>query len=325
VSRAWLRVGVGAIALGFLGLVGCPFYGSGRQKPITPPREPRPLTSLNSPYDDFNAAAPFQSTRENLIFSSNRGTKGQSFDLLWAEVRIERSELTAIDGPRPYAVQAMSPENELGPTLVLFGPPRLVFASDRPGGAGDLDLWWYPMSTEHPPKPFSAVNSPAGDAYWTWADGAKEAYFASNRGGDWDIYALSPPLPNAAGQAHIRRVDELCSPQDDTAPFLFLSEASYEPPAPSLNPGRGAPPPSERHWYLLLASKRAHGNFDLYCSRLDGQRWLEPRPLHVNTPAREFRPITVLGGAGIVFSSDRPGGAGGMDLWYAALENPCRP
>src|SRR6185503_7848717 len=120
------------------------------------------------------------------------------------------------------------------------------------------------------------------------------------------------------------RVNELASPADDTAPHLFAREESVESEHVSLNPGRkrkGAQQVTQM--YLLFASNRDGKDFDLYCSRLDGGRWIAPRPLPVNTEYDEFRPIRAAFGKVIIFSSNRPGGKGGMDLYYARFDNPC--
>jgi hypothetical protein len=324
-ARSILVLAVGGATI-TSGCYGCPYVLRGPPDPIALPSEPRPIPGLNSAYDDYNAAAPYQMAEERLIFSSNRGSKGKSFDLYTIDVLLIRDEIMPRGEVEPYLPKAMSPADELGPTLLSHGAPRLIFASNRSGGAGGLDLWWYPTSTEAPPRAFEGVNTPHDDAYWTWVEGSREALFASNRDGDWDIYALSPPLPDDSGQRRVRRVDELSSPADDTAPYLFAHEELPEAPKVSLNPGRA---PRERtgakRVYVLFASTRRGGQFDLYCARREGTAFTEPQPLSVNSRFKDFRPITVLDGAGLIFSSDRPGGAGGMDLWYAALENPCRP
>ncbi len=59
------------------------------------------------------------------------------------------------------------------------------------------------------------------------------------------------------------------------------------------------------------------GSCDLYFSALDGLDWKEPRNLGfpVNTRAWESQPSISFDGKTLYFSSARPGGFGGMDIW----------
>lgn len=59
------------------------------------------------------------------------------------------------------------------------------------------------------------------------------------------------------------------------------------------------------------------GSCDIYFSMLDGMDWKEPRNLGfpVNTRAWESQPSVSFDGKTLYFSSARPGGMGGMDIW----------
>jgi hypothetical protein len=313
------------VALLGLALTACPY--TLRQEPIDPPASPRPIEGLNSRDNDYNAAAPFQTADEELVFSSDRGTGKRHYDLWRAKLHFELDRAHAVGIVKPYLPDVMSPANEFGPVIVSVGPWRIIFASDREGGSGKLDLWFYPLSREHEPRPFPGVNSAHNEAYWTSLPGASEAYFASDRaGGRYDIYRVSPAFGGETPA--IERVNELASPADDTAPHIFTQQRGAVPERVSLNPGRKREHSSPRMvsvTYLLFASNRGGKSFDLYCSRLDGERFGAPKPLPINTEYDEFRPILAVGGQIIVFSSNRPGGMGGMDLYYARFENPCAP
>jgi hypothetical protein len=323
----WVFGRRGVVALLGLTLVSCPYLYR-VQEPIEPPESPRPIANINSPYNDYNAAARYQSAREELIFSSDRGGgKRRHYDLWFAKLYFEQDQAYAADGVKPYLPEAMSPNDEFGPVLVSDGAPRIVFASDRAGGHGKLDLWFFPLSKQHEAREFPGVNSADNEAYWTALPGGSEAYFASDRaGGRYDIYRLTPAF--GGENPTVERVGELASPADDTAPHLVTLRHRVLPKRRvSLNPGRKDGPASPQlvsATYLLFASNRDGKDFDLYCSRLDGTRWNVPKPLPINTEFDEFRPILLLRGQVIVFSSNRPGGMGGMDLYYARFDNPCR-
>lgn len=61
------------------------------------------------------------------------------------------------------------------------------------------------------------------------------------------------------------------------------------------------------------------GSCDLYFSALDGNAWKAPRNLGfpINTRAWESQPSLSFDGKTLYFTSDRPGGYGGMDIWVS--------
>lgn len=61
------------------------------------------------------------------------------------------------------------------------------------------------------------------------------------------------------------------------------------------------------------------GNGDIYTSRLNGNRWSDPEklPKPINSRHREVGATMDLSGSRIFFASDRPGGYGGLDLYYS--------
>jgi hypothetical protein len=202
----------------------------------------------------------------------------------------------------------MSTGNELGPNIE---GERLVFASDREGGAGGLDLYEWQLGEQMPsiyaqrPHPLEAINTPAYEAYWTELLHHDYAYFASDRDGQGlDAYRYD---------RHTRTIERalgLSSPADDTAFHMYRSRTN--------------------EIIMLFASNRegGQGDFDLYCSRLDesNNQWSAPQVLtYASSPNKDFRPIVMSGFFHdvLIFSSNRPGGQGGMDLYYVALEAPC--
>lgn len=65
------------------------------------------------------------------------------------------------------------------------------------------------------------------------------------------------------------------------------------------------------------------GSCDLYFSRLNGDIWKRPYNMQapVNTTAWESQPSLSFDGKNIYFSSNRPGGFGGTDIWMTTFEN----
>ncbi|WNJ16099.1 OmpA family protein [Pontibacter sp. G13] len=60
------------------------------------------------------------------------------------------------------------------------------------------------------------------------------------------------------------------------------------------------------------------GNCDLYWAKKEGDRWAEPVNMgaEVNTDSWESQPCLSPDGRYLYFSSSRPGGLGGRDIWY---------
>jgi hypothetical protein len=81
---------------------------------------------------------------------------------------------------------------------------------------------------------------------------------------------------------------------------------------------------------MVFASDRAggFGGFDLYYSNFENGEWSEPVNFgeRINTGFDEYRPVLIDEGVSqtqtmMVFSSNRTGGKGGFDLYFAGIEN----
>lgn len=169
-------------------------------------------------------------------------------------------------------------------------------------------------------RPFFGNVAGADDAYATYDFKRHELLFSSNRSGVFRLYRcrnlsqnlnFSRWLDNADLAAGIEPVAELDAAGETMAPFVCEDA-------------------------LFFASDRpgGRGGFDLYVSRRTQSGWGPPRNLQdllpdsvpVNTAANEFRPSVLLLGFEekpelrlLLFSSDRPGGMGGYDLYLTSL------
>jgi TolB protein len=59
------------------------------------------------------------------------------------------------------------------------------------------------------------------------------------------------------------------------------------------------------------------GSYDIWMSRRRGAQWSAAEPVSFNSAARDFDPAFSADGRHVYFSSDRPGGVGGDDLYRA--------
>lgn len=76
-------------------------------------------------------------------------------------------------------------------------------------------------------------------------------------------------------------------------------------------------------YFTACERPQGMGRCDIYYSSYDGKRWLQGinpgAPL--NTKYWEAQPSISSNGKMLFFASNRPGGAGGMDLWYAVMNS----
>jgi TolB protein len=61
------------------------------------------------------------------------------------------------------------------------------------------------------------------------------------------------------------------------------------------------------------------GGYDIWMSTGRGTQWSEPTPVTFNSPQRDFDPAFSADGRFVYFCSDRPGGAGGDDIYRVPL------
>jgi outer membrane protein OmpA-like peptidoglycan-associated protein/Tol biopolymer transport system component len=82
---------------------------------------------------------------------------------------------------------------------------------------------------------------------------------------------------------------------------------------------------SDGSYMFFAACDRSEGlgSCDIYFSRNNGERWSKPVNLQspVNTPGWESQPSISSDGKTLFFSSNRPGGMGGKDIWFSRLND----
>lgn len=261
-----------------------------------------------------------------------------------------------------------SVDNDNGPALSKNGL-SLYFASDRPDGEGNLDIWvsrraslndpWEPPVNLGPVVNTSGVDhDPAlsRDGHWLFTAGDRQGGF-----GAFDIWAawrahtrddfgwqtpinLGAPV-NTAGQ---EAGPEYFENDDIGVPLLFLTrprapgpadifvsqlqpDGSFGPPAPvtELNSPSGDAKAALRHDGLeVIFQSMRPGSlvgcqpapcFDLWTATREhaSASWSNPVNLGptVNTSAAEMDAAISANDEMLIFSSNRPGGFGGFDLY----------
>lgn len=313
-------------------LVSCTSPKLNFDKGIIPPL-PVNFAYVNSTYDDYNSDLDITWNEKsfNLIFSTNRNSFGNDFDFIAYGGRIEFDlisgsfMMTSGNSNNALVTALNSGYNEMGPFFThdydYIYPwegeddvKRIFYSSDASGSMDILccnyELGEGVFTPEGDPAPVSGLNTGFDEGYLTiHNNGAtmETAYFMSDREGSFDIYRAtgeSNLLINESASLTVTRVTQLSSSADDKCPYVCGD-------------------------MMVFTSDRegGFGGFDLWYSVLNGQDWSAPVNMgeDINTAYDEYRPVVVSTKEEgflndlMIFSSDRPGGKGGFDLYYVGI------
>lgn len=307
---------------------------TGLKSPNGFPQNPTNLSIVNSEYDDYNSDMPKgEFYKSTLTFSSNRDSKGGNFNIVLKSLDISyRENEVKISESHGYSEEFMqirsmlnfvnTNNSELGPYVfncvinnkdsdkeflffytqdslnkqkIKFGKATVESYQDRPGiyfyvdGPYNLDI----LNSEQYSVGYISIQD-------------NNIYYNSNIDGNYDLYELkintSMNLIDFISQKHNLQSQAkkiLSSNEDDKCPFVVDS-------------------------LLIFTSKRAggQGGFDLWYSKLTNNEWTEAINFgpHINTHYDEYRPIVIrypkIPNDLMIFSSNRPEGSGGFDLYY---------
>ncbi len=318
------------------------------------PETPQNFKAVNSIYDDYNMALPIIQYQQFLSFSSNRNSKGGNFDIIgdrlniiWdmetGELSVDNSGLflntsyvdslllmmnTDANEFGPYAL-SYSHEDNIGKTslnLIIYSSgtdstnyrPKLVYykTSDYDTanyyGPADINLIASDYSDQY--ISFFGKDATVNNAWEFDAEKFEQLLFCSNRGGDYDIYKVDLPKGNDFVTKILK--DTVLTPKN-----LSILNSSQNDKCPYVNAK-----------LLVLASNRdgGFGGYDLYYSIYKNGEWSKPKNFgdKINTPYNEYRPVTIAVDGFVndllLFSSDRPGGMGGYDLYYCGIDKVAR-
>lgn len=188
----------------------------------------------------------------------------------------------------------------------------LYFASNRIGGMGGNDIWVaHRASVDDPweaPVPVTMLNSTANEAGVSLSRDGHTMLFTSTRA----------PTTGGNDLWMSWRADV----HDD---FAWSAPQNIGPPVNSamaeISPSEWSP---ELYFIRLPAGSLVGG--DLYMSERKGNGYAEPSALTaLNTASNEEGPSIRFDGRELLFGSDRPGGAGGLDLWRSIRSGNGQP
>ena len=300
-------------------------------------KTPTNLSEFNTEFDDYNTAAPGLGETFPLCFSSTRNSNGENFDIVYKLMTIEFSKtegtLRIYESASSNLVvynenaninSALNKINtscdEFGPYLISQGrnfnetntryEAYIFLYSNNTNGNQDI-MFTQNLEDEsyEPPLEVGFLNSEFDDAYPTFNKDNSEIYFTSNRDGNFSIYKVETnnneiiEILTDDSTVLVEKETILSSEFDDKCPFIS-------------------------HDFIVFTSNRGggFGGYDLYYSYVENGKWSEPINFgkKINSEFDEYRPIvrpqSGFNNDFMIFSSNRPGGKGGFDLYYVGID-----
>jgi Tol biopolymer transport system component len=265
---------------------------------------------VNSPGADWAAGHPANGLE--LYLESGRVGGYGGWDL-WVTTR----ETIHDDWGTPMNLGSTINSNYLthGSSVSLDGL-SLYFASNEPGGSGDLDLWFTTRPTVfdswvEPVNLGTTVNSSVEDMRPSISADELSLFFTSKRSGGYGGFAdlwvttrasVSDPwgVPENLGPTVNSSFGEGLPSISTDGRTLFFSDYGFEP----FRPG-------------------GYGRQDLWVTTRETKdnTWSTPVNLGptVNSSTADFGPSISPDGTTLYFSSDRPGGVGNYDIWQVSI------
>lgn len=341
-KRSLIFASIVSLSLTMTACPGPETYRSGKFQPT-----PINLEVINSEFDDYNSALPTNKIGEDYLIFSSKRERRDKFNLVVKPFQLTYDDQTDLLGLKSeffsgnldiskkefFYDQLIKKANQncnvLGPLLIPLSYVRdekgnflqnrflLLYADDS---AGNLQIKFVHNITDarvvEGPFEIRWLNSPKNDAYPTFSQDYKHVYFCSDREGSFDIFEAD--LPGGEPQfieallskspISVSKNNQLSTSSDDKCPYV-----------------------TSNGWndvmYFVSNRPGGEGGFDIHYASYDGAKWNKPTNMgpRINTKYDEYRPIAPKGQLGDfnydlgIFSSNRPGGKGGFDLYMVGF------
>jgi hypothetical protein len=338
---------------------GCPYHYPERKYPIGEfPDSVCNLTHANSVYDDINMDLPVVFFNAYLLFSSNRLTNGGTFDLVtkmttfsWNQIvgkfSIETNVYETDNFVQELAQATQTESNEFGPSIISYSFKTqtgsynekyfLIYSDDFEGNQNaryiEVDYRHNLQansglsdSLKNEKRTISFLNHPEFnegyvsfqtdfyslyDSYHIHPSTKFEKMIYNNDSlGHYDIFSID--IPQNVALDSFLRMDAKIAKHNLTA-----INSPYNDRCPNVNRN-----------FMVFSSNRPGGlgGYDFYYSIYTNGQWSEPINFGapINSEYDEFRAIAMKAhdfkNQLLLFSSNRPGGKGGFDLYFTGID-----
>lgn len=267
---------------------------------------PTNLTGVNTIYTETSPSLSADGL--TLYFGSDRPDGQGNLDLWQAT----RPDLSSSFGEVNNLAMLNGSSHDTHPWISGDGL-SLVFASSRTGGQGDYDLWM--ASRANALEAFSVpvnlgttINTSYRDSRPCLSFDGLDLYFTSNR-------------PGGEGNTDLW-VSSRSTPQAPFGPAVNLGPSVNTP----YREGGAGISSDGMTLFFNVDRPDGFGSEDLYVATRSSLEAPFEETINlgnvINSTGRDNAPTTSSDGTLLVFMSDRPGGAGGSDLWMTTIPEP---
>jgi hypothetical protein len=321
------------------------------------PTEVTNFEMVNSEYDDYNSDLPRTHFGHNFYFSSNRKRSGENFDIInkSAYFNLHQGEFTyeqTLNDFHPVTIpKAMwdsinTSYNELGPYSVsvnqyiaddeLNWTEIFMYANDSDGDF-NIKFIYYKYEENYSDGTTKDTLSSIQEIQYinTEADELYPCFFGKNiYDYDYGYHRIEINPENIESLIYCSNLEgnfniyEVAFAYDPTVVSTLSSSESQESVKLDLNSSYDDKCAYVNGELMVFTSNRpgGMGGFDLYYSQYIDEKWSDPVNFgdSINTEYNEYRPVTLKKDGYdnnlMLFSSDRPGGKGGYDLYYIGID-----
>lgn len=305
------------------------------------------LQQLNSEYDDINMDIMMLFSTDYIIFSSNRNSQGEQFDLVgnaltfsWDQINgnflLNTDAYSQNDLLQFILQKTVSDANEYGPFAFCLGDSTYLFLASDKNGKNNMEFYSFPgpfyfatnYSYEHlingPQSIPFLSNSEINEGYVSFQtklmpydefnrvfeiDQLTHLIYCSDSLGQYDIYSIEMP--------------STFSLQNYLATRQIVVKENLE----QINSSSNDRCPNVCGNFMIFSSNRPGGlgGYDFYYSIYEDSTWSAPVNMGApfNSPHDEYRAVAIKSyefeNDLLIFSSNKPGGLGGFDIYYTGI------
>lgn len=337
--------------MAILFLYGCPYSPKTEYyyKGYFPDSTAFNIVLLNSEYDEINMALLELHSTNLIAYSSNEPSKGEQFDIkgktltfIWdqrtGDFRIDDFAYSNESDFSSLLKSTRTEADEYGPYFVSVNDTGYLFYASNQSGTNDMhyiqmnaieDYMYYnanPDTLIEARRNISFLSSDESNEGYVSFRTSKAPYDFLNRVND-DIKFESLVFCDDAGGNYNIYEYEIA---DSLTLSEFVSSENQSAPIPieAINSPYNDRCPNVCGKFMIFSSDRPGGlgAYDFYYSIYENEQWSEPVNFGepVNSAYDEYRAIAIKSyefeNDLLIFSSNRPGGLGGYDIYYTGTD-----